>query len=480
MKKFILLILIILVLNVVYALEDFESLSDGTTNVKSLVDKYYTLKAPETAANAYSYNTLERASLDSDVRAQALYNDALGFKQIAELRREFRALPSAEEIKKEATAEKTKKKSLCAEITETYGKPFSCQKLAPGQKPDSNKCITGRSCRGEFCCGEGDLYCCAEGFGESAEVSDFKKDVPVIINNIIIEIEDGNLREPNLQFMFDNSWKWRTKIKKEFNNLEITKDSISEPSEWFKSIIINLRGAESSFEGGIKLMVGEINNKKPNVLEGGVVPRLILLGPDPDNKKLQIFEAYTSGEKQEIIYSAVVKKAHEKSQVIEMEKKREVQSSEKRKEDLSQVLIEVEDGNPSIMNIQFILSNDEWKWKISKDKNFLSVKTKEIDAPFFSFEFDFTPDAWFGDLMDKLEKENTLEGGLNMIVEEVNKKEPFLPQGGGFVKPAYPKIILMKGTQRKLFQVQKDKPINYNEVIFSTKYATTGSISQAK
>ncbi|HLC86421.1 MAG TPA: hypothetical protein VJG30_03990 [Candidatus Nanoarchaeia archaeon] len=480
MKKLIPFILLILILNVAYAKEDFESLTDGTANVKDLLDKYSTLKAPETAANAYSYNTLERASLDPDVRAQALYNNALGFKQIAELRREFQALP-VDEIKKEAKTEKLQKKSLCAEVTATYGKPFSCQKLSPGQKPDPSNCITGRSCNGEYCCGEGDLYCCAEGFGESIEVTEeqeTKESVTNLVNNIIIEIEDGNLREPNLQFMFDGSWKWRTKNKKEFNDLDISNDGLS--SEWFKSIIINLRKNRFSFEEGIKIMIEQVNNKKPNFVEGEISSKLILLSQDPENEKLQTFEAYPSGKKQKIIYNTVISRVYERSQAIEKEKKQEVQEREEQKKELSQTLIEIEDGNPSVTNLQFIFS-DEWKWKRAKDKKFLSAKTKEINAPFFSFEFDFTPDNWFKNVLNRLEKENTIEGGLSVIVEEVNKKEPFLPREGGvFIEPNFPKIIIMKGAQRKVFQVQKSKAIDYNEIAFSVKYATQSSISTAQ
>ena len=274
--------------------QDFEKLNA----VSELLTQYYTLQAPQGSSNAYSYSTLELASLSPEVRAQALYSDALGLKQIAELRRSYQGLPLNEikntpqiivgkgaQERKEVIGQTTSKvkagviipksneKFLCTNYhakINPEGTPYSCQKIPKGEDPVTIGCISGKLCGGQYCCGTSkDIYCCPKneevpkpeeiplisGETKALNVREVKTSKDLIINGQGLV----NLR---LQYRSDGNWYFCTtnRLNNNCNEppKEITKShppeslDIGTDSEFYHTILdIN----DLDYESGLNQIV---------------------------------------------------------------------------------------------------------------------------------------------------------------------------------------------------------------------------------
>ncbi len=380
--------------------KDFESLNDGQNNAGKLINQYSAMEVPEAATLKYSYDLLEKSSIDSDIRAQALYNDALGYKNIADLRRNFKALPLAKIKKVKRTVEKTK---------------------------DENE---------------------EEKTKESEILSRDDK-----LKQIIIELYDS---DPNIyiQLRFNNKkWQWKSADGEEFTNLE-TKDITTAIlntkliPDWFKELLLNLDG--NNLNDGIVIIVDKVNERGPQTIYGALRYPKIDIVTLPDDKG-NTFEP-KNGEP--IDSEEVLKLLENRIESIEPA----TTTFEDSQEGLA--ILQVADSNPKEEDIQFTFYRS-WKWKRVDDEKFVSVRIKEIEIPLW---LNYKPSPWFKTIIDGLENEDLEKGikfitdTVNVkapITVESYLRQPVI---------SYPIIKVIKDDKPKSFEVKKDKKIDPGEV----------------
>ena len=180
-----------------------ESLEFSTLpELKELISKYQQLSIPMNDPGGTSYFNLQTMTDSSSIRAQALYAEALGYKQIAQLRREYIGLPV--NILVEKSEGKIELKEAPAVFRDLTDKPcgeagYLCIKL---EDPDKETYTCSKNCE------DPNFLCCNKLEAAKTKVADKTTSKNIILKKALAGDYIQLIFVPSWASAGESGWGW--------------------------------------------------------------------------------------------------------------------------------------------------------------------------------------------------------------------------------------------------------------------------------